>query len=173
MNMKTSRRRGLCGAAALAMLIGAAGIASAADPQPGTVEAGDVDLTVKQNNGVPFVTGGVGDEEQDALRAMDAKFNLRIHLATTDGKSLGAGSVRIEDQQGRTVVDAPTNGPIFLAKLPAGPNRVHAVAGGRSASRSATVPSVGQEEVTLTWPGSADLDDSEAGDAPALDRAAP
>jgi hypothetical protein len=113
---KPSKERSILPLLALSALLATAALAA----EPGEPIAGDVDLTVKQQQGVPYVSGGVGDEEQDAMRGARGRFNLRVNLATTDGKSLGGGSIRIEDQQGRTVLDTPTNGPVLLANLPPG-----------------------------------------------------
>jgi hypothetical protein len=163
--------------AALALLVGAPiaafGADAAAEPAPAPVErlpgvnsAADEPaevLVVKRANGVEYMSGGVGDESQDALTAVDDRFNLQIEMATLGGKYLGGGSVHIEDTEGRTVLDAVSDGPIFYAKLPAGTYRIRVTADGKPLNETVTVAENGRQQLTLTWPA------TRAGDAPERD----
>ena len=119
-------------------------------------------LEVQQQNGISFVSGGVGDEQQDVLDSVVGRFNLKVTLARQDGKYMGSSALRIEDQRGSDLLQTESKGPLFLAKLPAGTYTVHASAEGRSFSRKVTVPSAGLEQIVLTWPSTS----SSAGDAP-------
>jgi len=151
----TRMRQGLCAAAALLWLAHPA-FGAAADETNGR-------LQVKQHNGIAYISGGVGDEEQDALNQMKGRFNLELTLATSTGKYVGATALQIEDQSGTPVLDIRTEGPIFMAKLPAGTYRIHASVEGETMHQTVTVPGTGMKQLTLTWPAASG---SRAGDAP-------
>jgi hypothetical protein len=132
------------------------------DMPAGTLGQG---LQIQEQNGISFVSGGVGDEQQDVLDSVAGRFNLKLTLARQDGKFMGSSALRIAKQGGATVLETQTNGPLFLAKLPAGRYSINAAAAGQSYTRTVTVPSSGQKELVLTWP--AEANSIGAGDAPA------
>jgi hypothetical protein len=133
-------------------LVRAAEAQAPADPQPAAVadDAPSVKLPVKEQNGISYVSGGVGDEEQDALEHAKG-FNLELTMASTSGKYVGVTDLRIDDAQGKKVLEVQTDGPLFLAKLPSGEYVVHATAQGASTTRKVSVPGSGRERVTLSW----------------------
>ena len=118
-------------------------------------------LEVEEANGISFVSGGIGDDQQNALKTATG-FNLNLTLARQDGKYMGPSALRIENQQGDLLLETQTKGPLFLAKMPAGRYKIHATADGKSYVRDVNVPGTGQEKLVFTWPASA----SSAGDAP-------
>src|SRR5689334_17683016 len=68
---------------------------------------------------VPYVTGGVGTDERQALLDKESEYNLKIVTAETSGDYLG--DVRIVVESGKSpVLDAAMNGPILLARLAPG-----------------------------------------------------
>lgn len=100
---------------------------------------------------VPFLTGGVGLEERDALRAKSGEYNLKLGFARTDGAYLGAVNVGITDSRGRQVLSTETDGPWILAKVRPGRYHVKATANERTVSRDVTVSGRGQKSLTLFW----------------------
>jgi hypothetical protein len=118
-----------------------------------TLESG---LVVHDDDGVSYVSGGIGNAQQEALKRIGSQYNLKITMATKDGKYIGGAQVRITDQQGRTAIDAKSDGPLFFAKLLAGKYGVHATADGKSLSQEVTVSNHGQTQIVLTWPQAAD-----------------
>lgn len=100
---------------------------------------------------VPFITGGVGLEERDALRTKSGEYNLKLRFAKTDGAYLGAVNVGISDGRGRQVLSTETDGPWILAKLRPGRYHVKATANDRTVSRDVTVTGRGQKSLTLFW----------------------
>lgn len=118
-------------------------------------------LVVRQAGDVSYVSGGIGDAQQDALKSASDRFNLKLTMATHDGKYIGKAKVRIADKQGNQLIDTASEGPLFLANLPAGSYHVEATAGGKSLERDVTVSADGQQQVVLTWPraaGDADME---------------
>lgn len=74
---------------------------------------------------IPFITGGIGKGEREAIFAKKDQYNFEVKVALTTGHYLGNVRVMIEDKSGDTVLDAQTDGPLFFARLPAGTYRVH------------------------------------------------
>lgn len=83
---------------------------------------------------VDYVTGGVGKEEADALKQASGDYSLTLELAssgpTPEGHTMGAyvanALVVIRDAQGHEVLNTRTDGPLLLARLPAGKYTVSA-----------------------------------------------
>ena len=112
--------------------------------------------TIKQvqtTDGVRYMSGGVGDEEEAAIKRIGKDFDLRITLATTSGEYLGGGSLEFRDPAGRKVLDAQAQGPLFFAQLPSGRYTVQAVcAGAKTESRTLEVQEGRQTQVTFHFP---------------------
>ncbi len=77
-------------------------------------------LEVQHQDGIAYVTGGVGLEEREALKAMEKDYNLIVTLATKEGPYLSDTAIEITDNTGKTLLSANADGPFFYAKLPAG-----------------------------------------------------
>ncbi len=72
-------------------------------------------------NDVPYITGGVGIEERDAMReALAGDYNLKIVLATKSGPYLSNIPVRIMDAAGNVMMETDNNGPWIYVNLPSG-----------------------------------------------------
>lgn len=122
-------------------------------------------MQVQEQNGIRFLSGGVGDEEQMALQHASRDYNLKLSMAS-GGKYMGNGTIRIEDSRGNQLVDAATSGPLFLAQLPAGQYRITAQAeGGQPITRQIHVKEHGRQQLVITWPNPGQRP-IQAGDAP-------
>ena len=122
-------------------------------------------LVVRESNGISYVSGGVGDEQQTALAAASKQFNLKLTLAGTTGHYMGGAEIRIDDTTGKTLLATSATGPMFLAKLPSGTYKVHATADGKTNTRDVTIPRNGQKQFVMTWPDIS-AEPVRAGDAP-------
>lgn len=126
-------------------------------------------LVVREENGISYVSGGIGDDQQNAIMAASGQFNLKLTMSMRDGKYVGGGDIRIEDQSGKSVLTAHATGPMFLAKLPAGAYKVHITTEGQSFTRNVNVQNSGQQQIAVTVPAEGDAP-IRAGDAPEYDR---
>jgi hypothetical protein len=122
-------------------------------------------LVVHEANGISYVSGGVGDEQQEALKSASKQFNLRLTLAGNRGHYMGGAEVRIDDPTGKTLLSTSANGPLFFAKVPPGTYKVHATSEGKTFTREITIPQQGHRELTMTWPETSE-EPVRAGDAP-------
>jgi len=77
-------------------------------------------LQPQVQHGVQFLSGGVGDMEQDELLVLNKKYNLRVALTDAKGEYLSGIEVAIENSAGKALVETTTAGPILLAELDPG-----------------------------------------------------
>lgn len=107
--------------------------------------------TPHQQNGITYVNGGVGQEEQSAMRAQRADYNLQLTFATNKtGAYRSDVQLDIMDAKGANLLSVPNTGPMFFAKLPAGTYRISAAAEGKTFKRTVKV-GAGAKEMTLHW----------------------
>ena len=102
---------------------------------------------------VAFISGGVGEDELAALAAVAAKYSLKLVFAEKgSGAFLADVHVSIEDEKGRRVIDAPSEGPWFLADLKPGTYRLSASALGVQKKQSIAIRPGRQTRIVLHWP---------------------
>ena len=101
------------------------------------------EIAAREENGITFVTGGIADERA-ALERTSHQYNLKLTMTSPCGR-MAVAPLRIEDQQGETLVNSPDAGPLFYAKLPAGKYTVHvSPRNGEPLVKTVSVPSSGQ-----------------------------
>nr|WP_314547265.1 hypothetical protein [uncultured Massilia sp.] len=105
----------------------------------------------QQQNGINYINGGVGQDEQNAMRALRADYNLLLTFATRQSGAFRSDvQLDITDAKGTTLLSVPNTGPMFYAKLPAGTYRISAAAEGKTFKRTVKVGSA-PREMTLHW----------------------
>jgi hypothetical protein len=105
----------------------------------------------KQQNGVSYINGGVGHDEQEAMRALRADYNLQLTFATKQtGAYRSDVQLDIADAKGASVLSVANAGPMFFAKLPTGTYRISASAEGKTFKRSVKLGN-GAKEMVLHW----------------------
>ncbi|PKN66085.1 MAG: hypothetical protein CVU57_07870 [Deltaproteobacteria bacterium HGW-Deltaproteobacteria-15] len=98
-----------------------------------------------------YMSGGVGVEERNAMEAQSAKgYDLKLVFAITPGNYLSFIDVRINDQSGKQVLSAQSNGPWFYADLPKGSYTVVADYEGNQKSQKVTVDG-SLKQVVFHW----------------------
>jgi hypothetical protein len=129
-------------------LVGLSGLALAAEPEPAllpeneTVVVGDVS----------YVSGGVGEESREQLKAFAAAFNLKLLLAHKSGEYIGDVQIVLVDGKGKEILKAVAEGPIFMANLPAGRYEVIATTEGLTQKQRATVVKGKLGTLVFRWP---------------------
>jgi hypothetical protein len=109
---------------------------------------------VQTSGEVAYVSGGIGLEERARLRSLAVDDNLELSFAMENGHYLGAAEVSIKDNNGKEVLEAVSDGPLFFAKLPAGRYVIEATAMGKTITRAVNVASKGQTQIFFSWAGS-------------------
>jgi hypothetical protein len=108
-------------------------------------------LEAKTYQGISYLSGGIGTEEREALRATENKFNLQLSFASQNGEYLGGAEVVIKDKKGKTVLDATADGPLFFAELPQGNYTVMATASGKTLRQEVRISAKGRAQLHFTW----------------------
>jgi hypothetical protein len=104
---------------------------------------------------VRFVTGGVGAEENEALKAVSADYNLHLQFSAKDsGEFLSDVELRITDANGRVVLQTVSDGPKLFAKLQPGRYTIEAVYGGKTLRNAVTIAGQRGASLSLVWPES-------------------
>jgi len=110
-------------------------------------------LAVQRYNNIPYVSGGVGDQEQAAFKEMADDFNLNLVFAVKEsGSYLSDVVVRIYDSQGNLTLDAMSTGPMFYTNLPPGQYKVEVSGFGESYEQAIQVGQSNQKPLIFTWP---------------------
>ena len=111
------------------------------------------DLPPQQTSGsVSYVTGGVGLDESDAIKAAEKDFSLSLLFAQTKrGEYLCDVKVSIKDKAGKTVLEAMADGPMLIARLPAGAYKISAEHEGVVLLRTVTINAKGVTRAAFVW----------------------
>jgi hypothetical protein len=116
------------------------------------------DLKPETMNGVTYVSGGVGMEEQESLRQMAGDYNLRLTFAArSNGEYLADVKVTILDSKGAEVLKTVADGPMLFARLSPGNYKVITDYGGKEYTRSIRVSTGHPVAETITWSNVRDI----------------
>ena len=86
-----------------------------------------------------YITGGVGADEMDRLKARESEFNLKLVFTLVEGNYVSDVAVVIKDKANIPVLVLFAPGPLVLAKLPRGAYSVEATYGTRTQMRKIDV----------------------------------
>jgi hypothetical protein len=129
--------------AVVSIVLGAAALVSVANANS--------DESVQTAGGVSYVSGGVGEDSIGRLSSIAGDFNLKLVFALKAGDYLSDVKVTITNTAGKTLVDAMSEGPWFLTKLPAGNYQVVATFAGSAEKRSVAVGGSKLKTVDFRW----------------------
>lgn len=120
---------------------------------PLAAQAQDTGVAVpKSANGIPYVTGGVGLEERQAMQSVSPDYNLKLMFADKgSGEYRSDVAVDIRDMRSGVQVQADQAGPLFYTQLPAGRYKVTATAAGRQQQKVITVARHGDRSLSFYW----------------------
>jgi hypothetical protein len=103
-------------------------------------------------SGITYVSGGIGVDAEEKLRAQRSEYNLMLVFTLTEGNYIADVRVTLADAKGATLVEHVADGPYFLAKLPAGRYSVSATYEGKTQTRTVSVGGKGLSTAYLRWP---------------------
>ena len=107
---------------------------------------------------IPYVSGGVGEEALARLKAREQEFNLKLVFTLTEGNYLADVGVSIADGSGKPLVEHVTDGPVFMARLPAGTYAVTARYNGFAQTRNVSVRAARLHTEYVRWPSNPQTD---------------
>lgn len=127
---------------AAALALGLAGAAFAQDGLP----------PVRTSGSVSYITGGIGLDESTAIKAAEKDFTLSLLFAQSKrGEYLSDVKVSIKDKAGKTVLEAVSDGPMLLARLPAGVYKISAEHDGNALAKTVRVEAKGVTRAVFVW----------------------
>lgn len=100
---------------------------------------------------VVFISGGASAEAREELKAREGEFNLKIVVAEKSGDFLAEVKVWIESAKKERVLETKMEGPILMAKLPAGTYTIYAAYDVKTLTQTVTVPAQGLRQVDFRW----------------------
>jgi len=109
-------------------------------------------------NGVSFISGGVGVASQNRLNAREKEFNLKLVFTLVEGNYLADIGVTVKDAAGKSVIETVVEGPFCRAKLPAGRYSVSMVYDGKDQTRKVSIRDGRLHTEYVRWPGKPGID---------------
>lgn len=108
---------------------------------------------------VPVHTGGIGDDELQALRAREKEFNLKLVFSLVQGNYLADVDVVVVNERGAAIIERLNTGPILLARLPAGEYNITVSHDGKTVSRKVRIATGRlRTEHVVRWPADPERD---------------
>ena len=109
-------------------------------------------VTAMTQNGISYVSGGIGEAQQQALKTMRKDYNLLLTFAIEkSGEYLADVKVSIQDAKGKKILETVSPGPLFYAKLPQGKYRITAESHETPLSKSTTIKKTGARDLYFYW----------------------
>lgn len=109
------------------------------------------EAVVQTTNGISYVSGGIGEDALAKMETLTKDFNLKLVFALQDGHYVTDVKVVITDAKGKTLLDATSEGPWFLVRLPAGNYQIVATFAGNTLKRAVTVGKARLQTVGFRW----------------------
>ncbi|NBA98405.1 carboxypeptidase regulatory-like domain-containing protein [Pseudomonas sp. R5(2019)] len=147
--MKSLRLLTLSGVA----LIGLAGLPAAVVQAAceGAVDPSSVHLQQQQQNGITYISGGIGMDESCAIQQVKG-YNLHMTFSTgSENKYVSGVNVAIQSAQGKEVLNLTNAGPIVLTQLPAGKYFVVAQRNGKEVRNAIDISDGGVRTLNIHW----------------------
>jgi hypothetical protein len=125
-----------------------------------------VHATPQTENGVSYLTGGIGSDESSAIKQAAGKYNLHLTLSEGPRNAWVSGAkVEIRKHGGALALKLDNAGPLVYVKLPAGSYQVIVDNSGQVVKRVVTVAARSNQEVNFHWAGHIDsIPSAAAGD---------
>ena len=108
---------------------------------------------------VTYLSGGVGEDEAQVMRAAAADYPLTLELATTGQARdpyIANARVEIRDQRGQPVLNTTTDGPFLLVRLPSGNYTLDVEWNGAQQQRNLQISADKRQHVFVEFPRGAD-----------------
>jgi hypothetical protein len=111
-------------------------------------------IVVETVTATTYLNGGVGKDEEAAMRRVAKEFPLRMAFSERkDGEFLADVPVVIADARGNPVFELPNAGPMLYVMLPDGKYKVSARFKGLTESQDVTLTGKGGKDLYFHWKG--------------------
>jgi hypothetical protein len=105
---------------------------------------------VRMRGDISYITGGVGDEETEAMKSERGDYNLHIMNSDANGHFAGTRNILISDAKGNELLDADS-GPLFYANLPKGRYIVEASSNSETKRKKVNITGNKPANVHFVW----------------------
>ncbi len=108
---------------------------------------------VKTQNGVTYLSGGIGSDQVAAMKSAGKDYAFMLTCSVQkSGEYLADVKVTITNKAGTTVLDTVTEGPILLARLSPGQYRIRADSNGAVLKKTIQIGVGHPVKLNLYWP---------------------
>jgi len=107
----------------------------------------------QRSMGIAYISGGVGDDESDAILAEAKEWPLMLELSQLDGaRGEWIFGAAIKIFSGKNVIfDAPADGPYILINLQPGDYAIQASYQGVEQKRAVTIQAGHSQKLSIFW----------------------
>ena len=111
------------------------------------------ELQMKSHGDIDYISGGVGDDEQQRMDELAGNFSLQLTFADREGKYLSGVEIKVRDGNGDKVLKTRADGPMFYADLAPGDYTVYADPADFSGEKQTREVSISESpvRVNLVW----------------------
>lgn len=99
------------------------------------------DTDIPRQHMVPVVMGGIGDQDEEAMKKAQGHYSLKLLFTSVKGMYLSNANVLLEDKRGNVYVNDEVDGPVLLADLEPGTYRLTAQYDGKVQVKRITINS--------------------------------
>jgi hypothetical protein len=106
-----------------------------------------------------YISGGIGSDEAQAMRAAAADYPLTLEFAAAGPERdpyIADARVEIRDLKGNAVLDTTTEGPVLLVRLPSGTYTLNVEWNGAQKRKTVLVAADKRQHVMFEFPRAAD-----------------
>ena len=110
---------------------------------------------VKTQGQTQFLSGGIGQDESEAIFQARSSWPLMLELTQAAGSKaeyISDVQITIKDELRNTVLDTNAEGPYLLAKLPTGKYSLQATHNSVTLHRNLNIQKGSGKKITLVWP---------------------
>lgn len=106
----------------------------------------------KTSQGFPYLFGGIGSDEREAMAQRAKDFNVKLVFAARRGPFVSGVTLTIADTKGAQIAKLVTEGPWFYIQLPPGGYSIEAIFKGQSKwVKGLQVPKDKTVQQTFVW----------------------
>ena len=108
----------------------------------------------QRSEGISYISGGVGEEESQAILAEAKQWPLLLELSQLEngrGVWIFGAKIKIVNSQNQVIFDAQADGPYILINLNAGQYQIEASYQGVTQKRSVSIQASAPQKLAIFW----------------------
>lgn len=117
----------------------------------GTTAPAFAQIQPTHDNYVTYISGGIGADEQQAIKTSAHGYNLAVTNANKTGDYVADVNLSIQSRRPGEQINISNTGPLFYAKLPPGDYTLKATAGDQTVVRTIRISSDKLVNLHFVW----------------------